>query len=334
MKFTAADILRRVAVIAAIAWAGAIAATAQTDAQFTQYWLAPTYYNPAATGTTDLLRLRAGGRMQWVGIDNAPQSYLIAADMPLKIAGKRIGVGIVTETETQGLFSSMLFSAQGSYKLKLWGGTLGVGLQVGMFDQKFRGSDVFIPDDNDYHEPTDDAIPTTDIHGTALDIAIGGWYERKNIWMGLSMTHSTSPAITLKAEGSESGATTTQEYEFKTNRTLYFMAGCNIPINNTLIEVMPSMLVKSDFTFTTAEASVRTRFRKMFSLGVGYRYNDAVTISLGAEIKNFCLGYAYDYSTSAIAKASSGSHEVFLGYSLKLDLSEKNKNKHKSIRIM
>lgn len=35
-----------------------------------------------------------------------------------------------------------------------------------------------------------------------------------------------------------------------------------------------------------------------------------------------------------IVKASSGSHEVFLGYSLKLDLSDKNKNKHKSIRIM
>jgi hypothetical protein len=57
-------------------------------------------------------------------------------------------------------------------------------------------------------------------------------------------------------------------------------------------------------------------------------------VSLAAEIKNFYLGYSYDYATSAIHKASSGSHELFLGYSLKLNLSEKNRNRHKSIRIM
>ncbi|MCM1452819.1 MAG: type IX secretion system membrane protein PorP/SprF, partial [Clostridium sp.] len=307
---------------------------AQTDAQFTQYYEVPAYYNPAATGVGDLLRLRGGGRMQWVGIDNAPKSYLITADMPLKLGKKRIGVGIVAENESQGLFSSMQLSAQGSYKIKLFGGTMSLGLQLGMYDQKFRGSEVFIPDDNDYHEPGDDAIPTSDIHGTALDIAIGAWYTRKNIWAGIGLTHATSPAITLKSEGSEGASAAVTEYEFKANRTLYFMAGCNIPINNTLIEVMPSILLKSDFTFTTGEAMLRGRFKKMFSLGLGYRYNDAVLITLSAELKNFYIGYSYDYSTSAIAKASSGSHEVFLGYSLKLDLSDKNKNKHKSIRIM
>lgn len=333
MKRTAANIILRTALALASIIAAALAATAQTDAQFSQYYEVPAYYNPAATGTSDLLRLRGGGRMQWVGIDNAPKSYLITADMPLKLAGKRIGLGLVAENESQGLFSSMQFSAQASYKLKLLGGMFSLGLQLGMYDQKFRGSEVFIPDDNDYHEPGDDAIPTSDIHGTALDVAIGAWYTRKSLWAGLGLTHATSPSITLKSEGTESSAAAT-EYQFQANRTLYFMAGCNIPINNTLIEVMPSFLVKTDFTFTTGEANVRARFKKMFSLGVGYRYNDAVIISLAAELKNFYIGYSYDYSTSAIAKASSGSHEVFLGYSLKLDLSEKNKNKHKSIRIM
>ena len=55
---------------------------------------------------------------------------------------------------------------------------------------------------------------------------------------------------------------------------------------------------------------------------------------IGAEYKGFFIGYSYDYPTSAISKASSGSHEIFAGYSLKLNMSEKNKNKHKSIRIM
>lgn len=68
--------------------------------------------------------------------------------------------------------------------------------------------------------------------------------------------------------------------------------------------------------------------------GLSYRWKDAMVIMIGAEYRNFIAGYAYDYPVSAIVKASSGSHEVFLGYSLKLDFSDKNKNKHKSIRIL
>lgn len=45
---------------------------AQADGQLTQYFEVPTYYNPAAIGSTDYVRIRAGSRMQWIGIDNAP----------------------------------------------------------------------------------------------------------------------------------------------------------------------------------------------------------------------------------------------------------------------
>ena len=136
----------------------------------------------------------------------------------------------------------------------------------------------------------------------------------------------------MNAETGENG--NEKNYEFQMGRTLYFMAGSNIPIKNTLFEVIPSMLVKSDFTFTTGEATVRCRYNKFLSAGVGYRWNDAVYAVLSAEFKGFYIGYSYDYPTSAIAKASSGSHEIFAGYSLKLDLSDKNRHKHKSIRIM
>lgn len=79
---------------------------------------------------------------------------------------------------------------------------------------------------------------------------------------------------------------------------------------------------------------MRATYNKFLSFGLGYRWNNAVSIMIGAEFKNFFLGYAFDYPLSAIAKASSGSHEIVAGYQLKLDLSGKNKNKHRSIRIM
>lgn len=50
-------------------------AAAQSDPLYTQSWALPTLYNPAATGTTDFLRIRAAGRLQWVGIENAPQKF-------------------------------------------------------------------------------------------------------------------------------------------------------------------------------------------------------------------------------------------------------------------
>ena len=305
---------------------------AQVDAQFTQYYEVQSYYNPAATGLTDFLRIRGGTRLQWVGIPKAPTTFLVAGDMPFKFLGKRFGVGLLMQQENMGLYSNLSLGAQLSYKLKLLGGELGVGVQLGFMDEGFKGSEVYLPDDDDYHESTDDAIPTTDIHGTAFDLGAGVYYRHKYFWASISCTHITSPTITLNAESGEGG--NEKNYEFQVGRTLYFMAGSNIPIKNTLFEVIPSLLVKSDLTFTTAEITGRVRYNKFLSAGIGYRYNDAVSIVLGAEIKNFYLGYSYDYHTTAISKGSSGSHEIFAGYSLKLDFSEKNKNKHKSIRIM
>ena len=316
--------------------AAAWQASAQTDAQFSQYYEVPSYYNPSAIGNTDFVRIRAGARLQWLGIENAPQTFAGVADMPFKLGSKRLAVGVKVSQGSEGLYSSLDIGAQIAYKLRKWGGMWSVGLQLGFIDQSFKGSEVYLPDDDDYHQSTDDAIPTSDIHGTAFDASAGLWYEHPRFYAGLSCTHLTSPSITMNAESSSGGSETSSDrkYQFQAKRTLYFTAGCNIPIKNTLFEIVPSVLVKSDFGFTTGELTARARYRKMFSFGVGYRWNDAVVAILSAEIKNFFIGYSYDYATSAIRTASSGSHEIFVGYSLKLDLSDKNRHRHKSVRIM
>jgi len=323
-------------VVAALLAVLTLPAMAQTDAQLSQYFAAPTLYNPAAVGQTDYLRIRAGARLQWVGIDNAPQSFLAAGDMPFKIGSKRIGVGLVMNQESAGLYKSLSMGAQFGYKIKKFGGVWTVALQGGFYDQAFKGSEVFIPGDDDYHDSNDEAIPTNDIHGTAFDAAAGIWYEHKIFYAGVSCTHLSSPSITLNAESAGGGSETSgdRKFQYQAKRTLYFTAGGNIPLKNTLFNIMPSVLVKSDFSFTTAELNARVRYRKFLSAGLGYRWNDAVIVTLGAEFKNFFIGYSYDYATSAIHSASSGSHEIFVGYSMKLDLSDKNRHRHKSVRLM
>jgi type IX secretion system PorP/SprF family membrane protein len=309
---------------------------AQTDAQFSQYYEVPTFYNPAAIGSSDYIRVRGGARLQWVGIDNAPRTFLATADMPFKFLNKRFGVGVVVDQESAGLYKSLNLGAQIGYKFKKFGGEFTVAAQIGMYDQSFKGSEVYLPDEDDYHQSTDDGIPMQDIHGTALDLGLGLWYVHKKFWTGVSLTHANSPTVTMNVETASGGSETSseQKYQFQANRTLYFMAGSNIPLNNTLFEVVPSLLVKSDMTFWSGEINARVRYNKMFSGGIGYRWDDAIIISLAAEIKDFYIGYSYDYATSAIRNASSGSHEIFAGYRFKLDFSDKNKNKQKSIRIM
>lgn len=320
------------ALLALVALLVGVPAKAQSDAVLSQYYEMPAYYNAGAIGTTDYLQIRGGGRMQWVGIDNAPRSFFGGANMPLKLFNKRFGVGLLMQQESIGLYSNLSIGAQLAYKLKLLKGELSVGVQLGFVDEKFKGSKVTLPDDDDFHESTDDAIPNSDIGGNAFDFGVGAFYTHRLFWAGVSVTHATSPTITMNAESGEGAQE--HNYEFQIGRNVYFMAGSNIPIKNTLFELMPSVLYRTDFQFWTVEATVRARYAKFLTLGVGYRYNDAVVATVAAEYKGFFVGYSYDYPISAISKISSGSHEILAGYRLKLDLGEKNKNKHKSIRIM
>lgn len=306
---------------------------AQGDAQFTQYWALPTYYNPAATGTLDFIRIRGGAKLQWLGIDNAPKSFMGAADMPVKLGKKhRIGVGVLFNQESIGLYRNLGVSAQLSYKFKFLKGTWSVGIQPGLYNTKFKGSDVYIPEGDDFHQPDDPDLPTSDVSGNAFDISAGVLYTHKYFSAGISVLHITEPTVTMDDEGGSDSETV--EFQAVLPRQAYFTADGNIPLRNTLFSLQPSLLVRTDFSNFSGEVTMRATYNKFISFGVGYRYKEAISAMVAAEFKNFFIGYAYDYPMSAIAKASSGSHEIVVGYMVKLNLGEKNKNKHRSIRIM
>ncbi len=324
-------LIRTAAILTALmTWAGAMA---QSDVQFTQYWAVPTYYNPAYTGQVDFIRIRGGARLQWIGIENAPRSFMGAADMPVKLGKKgRLGVGVNVAQESLGLFQNLSVNAQVSYKFRFLKGVWSVGLQPAYYNSKFLGSEVYIPEGDDFHSPADEAIPTQDVAGNAFDISAGISYSHRYFNVGMSCLHILSPTVELTKETAQE--TENAQYETTLPRQFYFTADGNIPIKNSLFSLQPSMLVRTDFSRFSAEVTMRATFNKFLSFGLGYRYKDAVSAMISAEFKNFFLGYSYDYSTSAINRASSGSHEIVAGYMIKLNFGEKNKNKHRSIRIM
>ena len=317
--------IKRLFVTMALMAVVAIGAHAQTDAAFSHFWTGQTYYNPAVAGELNAIRLSLGSRMQWVDFSHAPMTFYLTADMPYKLLEMRVGVGVKAEFERIGLYTNTRIGAQLAWRRKIGKGYFSAGIQPGVYSQTFRGSEARAPETG----TVDDAIPTYDVSGTVFDANAGVYYSHPKYWVGFSVTHLTSPSIELKQNRDSH-----EIFEFNVNRSYYFMAGGNIPINNTLFEIQPSGMFAASKNVWTAQVATRLRYNRMLSLGAGYRWKDAVTAFIGVDLKDAYIGYAYDYPVSAISKATFGSHEVFVTYRVKLDANEKNKNKQKGVRLM
>ena len=170
-----------------------LAASAQGDAQMTQYWAVPTSFNPAATGNTDYLRIRGGARLQWMGIHNAPKSFLVLADSPLKFGKKQhIGLGVSMMQESLGLFSNLGLNIQASYKLRVCAkGTLSIGVEGGYYDRNSKARKSGPPTaTTTTRVPTRPRLPQ-DLAGNAFDFSLGLEYTHK--WFTVRHRRETHP---------------------------------------------------------------------------------------------------------------------------------------------
>lgn len=306
---------------------------AQNDPQFVQYWAVPAFYNPAYIGQKEFVRIRLGANLQWLGIKRAPQSFIATADMPVKIGKKQpLAVGISAMQESIGLYRNIWVSGQAAYRFRALKGVFSIALQPAYYSTTFKGSDVYIPEGDDYHQPDDEALPREDVAGQAFDLSAGISYTHRYFSVGISALHIMEPKIELRQDNAQQ--TETSQFSATVPRQMYFTADGNIPIKNSLFSLQPSLLVRTDFNNFSAEVTMRSTYKQFISFGLGYRWKDALSAMIGAEFKNFFLGYAYSYPLSPINRASSGSHEIVAGYMVKLNFGDKNRNKHRSIRIM
>ena len=295
---------------------------AQYDVRLSQYFQAKPYYNPASVGATEDLNILALARMEWVGIDGAPLSFFAMADMPLTLGKTQHGIGVVLLTESIGLFQNTHVGLQYAYKQKLFGGTISGGFQIGLVNQSFDGSKVEMVE-SEYHQQTDEAIPTSQVSGMGFDMNFGLFYTHKKFYAGIGMAHLIEPELQLDENA----------YSY-IGRTYNFMGGYNIPLPNPLFELQPSVFLLTDLQSFHTDITARLEYNKMFNGGVSYRVNESVGILFGVKIGRFQAGYAYDFPITALGQATSGSHELYVRYSLKLKKTKTGKNRHKSVRIL
>ena len=309
----------------------------QSNSILTQNWEMPTLLNPGAAGGSEFLRIRGAARLQWLGLYQSPKNFYGSIDAPIKISDKNIGVGVILDGSSYGFFQNILLGAQGSYKFKLKSGNLEVGLQLGYFHSKFNGSKIETNQEMSQISTLDEDkeisdIPRNDLKDGKFDLGLGIRYDHQFFNIGLSALHITNS--TIKHSENKESTPDVGYVESKLPATFYFNFGGNIPLKNSLFKLQPSLLFGTDFDRFNAVVEMRTTYNKKVTFGLNYRWNEAFGILAGLYLKDFYVGYSWEYAYNHSAKGSTGNHELVIGYQIKIDQGTKKKYSQKSIRLM
>jgi type IX secretion system PorP/SprF family membrane protein len=156
-----------------------------------------------------------------------------------------------------------------------------------------------------------------------FDMDFGLFYTKGGFYGGLSASHLLSPTLALSEKQST-----------QLRRHYFAVSGYKFEAFSPSLEVVPSILVKSDGSSFQFSINTNVIYNKKFWGGVTYRAGDSVIAMLGLELVNgLKLGYAYDVTTSEMGKVSNGTHELMLNYCFELSVPQFT-HKYKSARFL
>ncbi|MCW3076071.1 MAG: hypothetical protein JWO32_680 [Bacteroidetes bacterium] len=281
-------------------------AVAQQDPQFTQWMHNKLIYNPGYAGTSGAICGVLQFRQQWVSFTGAPQTIAVGADMRIAPA---VGLGLSIISDKIGPMSTTFARVAGSWnKTNLAGGTLGIGIDVGILQKSINASWI-VPEPGKI-DPTipgnyGDALSNPALGKVTYDLGFGAFYQIPGkFYAGLSSTH-------LPAQTVGSGSV-----KYDMTRHYYLMTGYTFNIAGPH-DLGVNLKYKSDLAAGALDANLMYTYEKKISVGTTYRFGDAAAILLGYQMpyRNYTykIGYSYDFVLSKIKGYSSGTHEIILG---------------------
>ncbi|MCE1199156.1 MAG: type IX secretion system membrane protein PorP/SprF [Marinilabiliales bacterium] len=298
-----------------------LAAEAQQDPQVSQHMFNQLMINPGFAGDNGPISLSLLNRQQWMGFPGAPVTTVFQTDAALPLIGKNDGMGFTVLKDAIGYEKNVSFGVDYAYRFTWGKGLLGCGVSLGLMNKNLRpgwsesqGGDLI--------DGSDPSLPKEEVNGVLTDVGLGFFYRRPDYYLSLSATHVNQPKFTFDEKG---------YYSLK--RHYYLSGGYTITMNDDRFLVLPSFLVKSDGITSQLDLDMLLQYNKRFWGGLGYRNQDAIMVFLGFEMQNgLKIGYSYDMNTSALSRYNTGSHELYVSYSVRLN---KNRSlKTKSVRFL
>lgn len=320
--------IQKVGLLVLLAMSAMMSGFAQDDAQFTFFPWVTSYYNAGGIGeqhntlcfTADYNNKYMGwGDLATTAITNdsakhtAPQDFLFSVESYLKKLHGSLGLVLVHDR--LGFYSNTGIKLGYAYKLRVGGGNLGIGLQASLYNQKLDASGL---------RPTQEGDPTlSQLNESTLDLDFnfGVLYKTDQWYVGLGWTQIAAmfdKKQALRLSG-EHGSTRSSQ--------LYLHGGYTwvMPFNPNW-ELLPQALVKTDFSTFQWEVLVLARYNGVYWGGLGYRFQDAVSLAFGARpfynssniyLKGLDVGISYGITANSLAykkNRSFGDVEVVVRY--------------------
>lgn len=293
--------------------------------QFSQYYAAPMYINPALAGSDDKPRFVLNYRNQWPNLQANFTTYSASFDTYFDRIKSGIGIIYTGDFVPSAGFSTQDIGLQYAYELQMnnkW--TLRAGMQASYTMFNYTFSKLTFGDQ--YDDQGFRNIPTVETFGGALrsvvNAAAGGFLYSEKMWFGLAAHNLTRPRQDILPNSKTSNLPIHYSLQW----------GMNIPLKKGItwrdkqrgavdLLMIPTVLFKHQGRFD--QLDVGTYFKlnplvvgvwyrglpiKPYELGLGN--NESLVGLLGVEWPNLSVGYSYDYTISALGARTGGAHEL------------------------
>ena len=320
-----------VQVIILTVWIMAGLVQAQQDPQLSMFMFNKQYLNPAHSGSLRTTNFTLAGRMQWVGIEGAPNTALFSINGRADRLGGGVGGYAMADRigpiGTLGAGGQYAFRLVTSRKNNVPTSILQLGISAGFWQKSINP---------DWRYNTAIGIDPTLLNGAQVnivpDLGSGAYFYipmlkdqgKHKFYAGASISHLLEPRLR--------NFTTTGEVIL--NRQFTLTSGYNFKLSqNAPVYLEPSVFIKTDWRSFQYDFNANVHVSPLvFGLSyrgrivpsnsesastdkTGIRNRDAFVGIVGFHTNSrLFIAYSYDYTLSELSAFTSGTHEVIVSY--------------------
>ncbi|MCD6013443.1 MAG: hypothetical protein K0Q79_3305 [Flavipsychrobacter sp.] len=287
-------------------------AQAQTEVHSTMFMFNKLLFNPAYTGSREIVSARAGYRSQWSAIKGAPKSYCFSADAPLGSKFREFreaAIGLSFSNEQIGVERKQNIFGYYAYRIQMKNeAILSMGISGGaqMYSANYSELDP-------YH--ANDPNLARDVKASMLpNCGAGIFYYNTDYYFGFAVPNILQNYYdnTEKINGNKAQQV----------RGYYASGGYVFHVNDAC-DVLPQVMARyqSNGRYQVPfnmDINISAIARQRILFGLTYRTDRSIETILQLQAtRTINIGYAYDYVMSTLNEYNGGAHELTVGFDMR-----------------